>query len=187
MEKTLKEINRLFSIYGQETYGEENCNKFEHATQSGTLAIEQGLDREIALAAFLHDIGHFIAQDQNDIEFTKYGLPSHDDLGADFLKENGFSERLVLLVREHVQVKRYLAATVDGYQNTLSYASQQTLIQQNGPMSKIELNNYKKKPYLNDIIKLRELDDSGKKPDMVVKPLSYWLDEIKYHLNKNSV
>lgn len=179
----IQRISQLYAEYGAQSY-EEKCTQLQHAEQCGTLALEWGLDQEVALAAFLHDIGHFIAQDNSLPGTTSYGYAAHDQLGADFLAHCGFSDRLVLLIREHVAVKRYLAATKADYLAQLSYASTVTLQQQGGPMNAAEVELYAQKPNLKDIILLRTIDDSGKLPEMACKPLSYWLALAKTELTK---
>jgi 2-amino-1-hydroxyethylphosphonate dioxygenase (glycine-forming) len=179
----LQRIAQLYAEYGGQSY-EEKCTQLQHAEQCGTLALEWGLDQEVALAAFLHDIGHFIAQDTSLPGTTSYGYAAHDQLGADFLAHCGFSDRLVLLIREHVAVKRYLAATKADYLAQLSHASTVTLQQQGGPMNAAEVELYAQKPNLKDIILLRTIDDSGKLPEMACKPLSYWLELAKTELTK---
>lgn len=173
-EQAVALIEQLYLHYGQQTY-EEKCTQLQHAEQCATLALEQGLGQECAVAAFLHDIGHLIADNLQLPEFNDYGLPNHDELGADYLARWGFSERIVMMIREHVQVKRYLSAIQPGYLTRLSHASLTTLSQQGGPMSAPECEQYGEQPFLADIIQLRNIDDSGKLPEMQCKPLSYWL------------
>jgi len=182
MNNVIEEIALLYLDYGSQSY-EEKCTQLQHAQQCGTLAIEQGFDDELVLAAFLHDIGHFVAQRDKTPGFTDYGHPMHDDIGAEFLAKNGFSERIVMLVKEHVRVKRYLAAIQPGYLEHLSHASTVTLSQQGGAMMDKEVENYRKMPFLDDIITLRGLDDSGKLPQMDCKVLDYWLNQIAENLN----
>ncbi|MBU0913129.1 MAG: HD domain-containing protein [Gammaproteobacteria bacterium] len=183
INQAVQKISQLYAEYGEQSY-EEKCTQLQHAQQCGTLALEWGLDQEVALAAFLHDIGHFIAQENSLPGTTSYGYAAHDQLGADFLQLCGFSSRLVLLIREHVAVKRYLAATKAGYLAQLSHASTVTLQQQGGPMNPEEAELYAKKTNLKEIILLRTIDDSGKLPEMACKPLSYWLELAKAELTK---
>jgi uncharacterized domain HDIG len=168
------QIESMFTAYGHESYG-ENCTQLQHAQQCGTLALQRGLGEELALAAFLHDIGHFIARRRAIDEVDAYGYARHNELGADFLQAHGFSDRIVEVVREHVRAKRYLCAVSQGYIEKLSDASRVTLEQQGGPMSPAEAASYRRHPNLADIIQLRQLDDTGKLPDMPCPPLSFWL------------
>lgn len=174
-------IESMFTTYGHESYG-ENCTQLQHAQQCGTLALERGLGEEIALAAFLHDIGHFIARDRAMEGVDAYGYSRHSELGADFLEEHGFSARIVEVIREHVRAKRYLCAVSTGYAEKLSHASQITLAQQGGPMTAAEAEAYRLRPDLADIVQLRQLDDTGKLPDMQCPPIAFWLRLAREHL-----
>lgn len=184
-QQTIETINHLYQTYGSQSY-EENCTQLQHAEQSGTLALEWGCDEEVALAAFLHDIGHFIAQQQEHKDFTAFGCPQHDEIGANFLKQCGFSKRIQVLVGEHVNVKRYLAATQKGYIAQLSAASLATLEMQGGPMTEEEVIQYRETPFLDEIIKLRKLDDCGKRPEMACKGMNYWLASIREHFRDST-
>lgn len=179
--RTVTDIERLFLRHGQDTYG-EHCTQLQHAQQSGTLALEKGLGEEFALAAFLHDIGHFLALDQAVQGVDDYGFIGHSELGADYLARHGFSARIVELVREHVRAKRYLCAVDRTYAQTLSPASTITLAQQGGPMSAAQVGAYECNPHLGDIIQLRLLDDSGKRPAMPCPALPFWLTLVHQHL-----
>lgn len=176
------EIARMFSTYGHEAYGEQ-CTQLQHAQQCGTLALEGGLGPEFALAAFLHDIGHFIARDRALREVDAYGYAKHSDLGADFLARSGFSDRIVQMIREHVQAKRYLCAVSEGYAQKLSHASRVTLAQQGGPMSAAEAEAYGRKSNLADIVQLRRLDDTGKLPERECPGLEFWLSLAREQLD----
>ena len=174
-EQVVNEIHGLFADYGRESYA-ENCTQLMHAEQCGTLALEWGHDEEIALAAFLHDIGHFIAQRNHQQGFDEFGYFKHDDVGEDYLRKHGFGERIARMVGNHVATKRYLSGARQGYVNKLSFASTETLKQQGGPMSAGEQNEFEKNSDLADLITLRELDDAGKQEDLQVRELGFWLE-----------
>ena len=173
-EQVVDEIHGLFADYGSESYAEK-CTQLMHAEQCGTLALEWGHDEEIALAAFLHDIGHFIAQRNHQAGFDEFGYFKHDGVGEAYLRKHGFGERIARMVGNHVAAKRYLSGTRDGYINKLSYASKETLRQQGGPMNAQEQREFEKNTDLADLITLRELDDAGKQEDLQVRELSFWL------------
>lgn len=173
-QQTIQLIEWLYLNFGTKAY-EERCIQLQHAQQCASLAEERGLGDECAVAAFLHDIGHLIADNLQMPEFNQYGIPHHDIVGAQYLQQWGFSERIVMMVKEHVQVKRYLAAVVPGFEQRLSHASKTTLRQQGGAMSASECEQYAKKPYLEDVVSLRNIDDCGKSPHKTCKPLSHWL------------
>jgi putative nucleotidyltransferase with HDIG domain len=78
------------------------------ATRRGPLTL--GADTETVVAALLHDVGQFLpystAQDMisNGISV---GRKSHEAVGAAYLRELGFPEKVCELVGAHVVAKRY--------------------------------------------------------------------------------
>ena len=181
IEQTVSEIAGYFRDFGQGTY-EEACTQQAHGQQCGTFALQQNLDIDMAIAAFLHDIGHFIAEQQEREEFNDFGYAKHSEVGAKYLAEKGFSERIVRLVNFHVQAKRYLAATEDGYIEELSSASIETMKQQGGPMNDTEVAAFEQQPDFEELVTIRRLDELGKLEHMEVKPMSFWLDACRDHL-----
>ena len=77
-------------------------------------------------------------------------------------------------MRHHVAAKRYLCATRPEYLKRLSDASVHSLSLQGGPMSDAEVASFAENPNLKDIIKVRHLDDAGKKPDMTTPGFSHF-------------
>lgn len=60
-EKAQAIVNEVFSLYekyGQADYIGEPVSQLEHMVQAAELAEAEGLDEEVILAAFFHDIGH---------------------------------------------------------------------------------------------------------------------------------
>ncbi len=148
----LHELFALYERYGAEAYGEA-VTQTEHIVQSAQLAEREDYDEEVVLAAFLHDVGHLYASatdasatdasavaesaalpTQADASVGAYGATEHAQLGSDYLRQRGFSDRLTRLIENHVRAKRYLTFTQPGYYDELSEASRQTLRLQGGPM-----------------------------------------------------
>lgn len=157
------EILDLMTRSGGEQYFGEAVSKLEHAEQCAWQAREAGADEELVLAALLHDIGHLIESElaQRD---PRVGVINHDDLGAAWLLERGFSRRFARLVGGHVDAKRYLTSTNPAYLQRLSPASQDTLRLQGGPMSAQEADAFSTDPDLRDILRLRMWDEMAKDP-----------------------
>ena len=170
----MDEIFELYEQYGSADYIGETLTQTEHMIQTAMLAEEYTQSVEIVLAALFHDIGHLLG-----IKYAKegkmgpWGVKSHEGLGATYLKEKGFSERMVSLVRNHVNAKRYLTYKNPDYMATLSEASQKTLKYQGGPMSPQEASEFEQDPDFELILKLREWDDSAKK-NISIKSLDYY-------------
>ncbi|HWW40907.1 HD domain-containing protein [Pedobacter sp.] len=161
---SVEEIFGLYEKYGNEDYG-ENVTQLMHMTQCANHAINEGASDEMVLAAFLHDIGHFL---ENETSMGGYGRQDHDRLGGEYLLSRGFSERMVKLVSSHVRVKRYLTFKDKTYYDELSEASRITLGFQGGPMNAEEAIAFEVDPDKDDCIKIRFWDDLGKEEHIPV-------------------
>ena len=142
----------------------------------------EGEDEELILGAFLHDIGHLLKHVEQTEEMGSYGLVNHEGLGAKFLQEKGFSNRICAMVENHVNAKRYLVATDDTYQAKLSAASLETLQWQGGPMHQSEIIIFEQHPFFDDIIKVRLWDEKAKDPNAALVPLQHFKKLITEYL-----
>lgn len=174
MKNSVKLILNIYKKHGAFAYGED-CSVLSHSFQAGVLAEEQRLDDELILAAFLHDIGHLCLLESNDEikNMDGFGLQNHDELGANFLKENGFSQRIITTVKNHVNAKRYLCCVDEKYVLQLSEASQQTMVFQGGRMSIEEARTFEQSPFFEDSILIRKLDEAAKGIDFKIIP-AHW-------------
>src|ERR1700749_2871952 len=134
-QRITDEIMKLYESHGGAEYAGEKVSQLEHMAQAAQLAEEQGYDEEVVLAAFLHDIGHISEAAKGDNEMDGFGIRDHEELGAEFLREKGFSKKIVRLVESHVEAKRYLTIKDPSYYAQLSDASKKTLEYQGGPMT----------------------------------------------------
>jgi len=173
---SLVKVNKVFSLYekyGNEDYIGEPVSQLEHMSQAAALAQTEGYDEEVILAAFFHDIGHLCATDGEVESMDGMGNVDHEKLGADYLLNLGFSERLASLVKSHVVAKRYLTYKYPEYYNKLSQASKTTLEFQGGVMSVDEATDFETNPDAELIIKLRLWDDAAKEMNIPVNNISY--------------
>jgi putative nucleotidyltransferase with HDIG domain len=173
-----QQIDTLFGLYekyGHQEYG-EGVTQLMHMVQAAKLARAEGYDEEVILAAFFHDIGHFLEEGE---EMGIYGKHDHDRMGGDYLVAMGFSEKMGKLVASHVAAKRYLTFKIPGYYEELSDASKKTLEYQGGPMEAAEATIFENDPLFNLYLKVRYWDDLGKETDMVVDPKEVaWLKKM---------
>lgn len=163
MNQIASYIVELYREKGEEYYG-EGMTVNSHSIQCFLLAIEDQLDSELVLAAFLHDIGHLhTGTSPNESETPNtYGIIEHDTLGAQFLQSIGFSDRISNVVGNHVASKRYLCGINEDYRLSLSEASAKTLSLQGGSMAESEIAEFEKKQFFNDSITIRLIDDRAK-------------------------
>ncbi len=175
MEKTISEkVEEIFDLYqkfGDEDYIGEPVSQLEHMSQSAQLAIADGFDNEVVLAAFFHDIGHLCEEKNSSNEMGGFGIKSHEKIGADFIREKGFPERMAKLIENHVQAKRYLTLKDAAYLNNLSEASKKTLKYQGGVMTSEEAADFENDALFETSIKMRHWDEQAKETNFPIMDL----------------
>ena len=181
-KQTVNEIMDLYEKFGDENYDGEPVSQTSHMIQCAMEAMAGGEDEELVLGSFLHDIGHLLKHVEQTEEMGSFGVVNHEGLGAKYLKEKGFSERICAMVENHVNAKRYLVAVDETYQSKLSEASLQTLQWQGGPMHEHEIILFEQHPFFDDIIKVRLWDEKAKQPGAVLLQLSHFKTLISDHL-----
>ncbi|MEI6948662.1 HDIG domain-containing metalloprotein [Paraflavisolibacter sp. H34] len=170
--KVTAAIMHLFETHGNREQDGVFLSHTAHMIQCAMLALRDGAGPEMVLGAFLHDIGHLLKREPRAGLMGPYSLVDHDELGARYLAERGFSEKICALVELHVQAKRYLVATNADYAKKLSEASWQTLQWQGGPMTAAELQEFRQHPYFKEAIKVRYWDEEARDGQARLLPLS---------------
>jgi phosphonate degradation associated HDIG domain protein len=181
-------VEQVFQVYaekGQDDYIGEAISQIEHACQSAQMAVEEGYDDEVILAAFLHDIGHLCAKKDPRNDMDGYGMVKHEKVGANFLRRRGFSERVAQLVENHVQAKRYLTFKNPDYYDKLSEASKNTLEFQGGKMSATEATAFEKDPLFETSLKMREWDERAKEVGVPLPDLTALKERALRHVRSN--
>ena len=171
----MEHIIKLYKDYGGAGYIGEDVTQYQHAMQCYLLAedfLKENVASfdfrnvspyEIKLGAFLHDIGHLMEFNNDNVEkMGNLGVMNHELEGAKYLKELGFSENICSLVSNHINTKRYLITKDRNYYNNLSLASKKTFEYQGGKMSNIEIDNFEKDSLLFWHLNLRNWDDKSK-------------------------
>jgi len=176
------QILELLETAGRSAYFGEPVTQLEHALQCAQLARDAGSDEEMIIAALLHDIGHLL--EDEGLRDDAVGVIDHDAVGARYLRERGFSDRVAQLVSGHVAAKRYLTLTNPSYFARLSPASVATLQLQGGPMTAGEAAVFGRDPLFEQKLRLRSWDETGKLAGWAVTPLSSYRDLLVAHLNR---
>ncbi|MCW3111591.1 MAG: hypothetical protein JWQ09_6097 [Segetibacter sp.] len=181
-ELVAEEIIQLFKQHGDEDYDGEPVSQTSHMIQAAILAGKEDADEELILGAFLHDIGHLLKHNQQTEAMGNFGVVNHEGIGAVYLRNHGFSERVCSVVDMHVQAKRYLVATDKTYQAKLSPASIETLKWQGGPMTTEEAAAFEHHPFFKEIIKVRLWDEAAKDTTVTLLPLNVFKKLITEYL-----
>ena len=132
----------------------------EHMIQTAMLAEKNNCSSSLICSSLLHDYGHFILENPDDL-VNKEKDGKHEDVGYKFLKKY-FVKDVVEPIKYHVKAKRYLARDKKYYQ-ILSKSSKISLKLQGGIMDEKEANEFKNNEFFENSIKLRKFDEGAKK------------------------
>lgn len=168
VDNVIEEVFSLYTKYGDADYIGEPVSQMEHMSQAAVLAIKEGSDDEVILAAFFHDIGHICVMMNEENNMGGFGVKSHEKIGADYLRGIGFPEKVAKLVENHVQAKRYLTYKYSEYYNGLSEASKKTLEYQGGKMNNEEATAFQNDPLFDISILMRKWDELAKDENVPV-------------------
>ena len=157
----------------------EKVTMTEHMIQTAMLAEENHSTESLICACLLHDYGHFVIEDPNQL-VSKLVDGKHEDIGFNFLK-NYFKPEVVEPIKLHVQAKRYLCRK-KSYWNALSNASKVSLKLQGDVMNDNEAKKFVSLKFHNSAILLRKYDDEGKIPNAKMKKIEEYRDLISSQL-----
>jgi phosphonate degradation associated HDIG domain protein len=175
IDQIIDTVFSLYERYGKADYIGEPVSQIEHMSQAAALGKNEGYDEEVILAAFFHDIGHLFVNIADEETMDGFGRMEHERIGADFLLDLGFSERIAKLVQSHVKAKRYLTFKDPEYYEQLSQASKATLVFQGGVMDEEEAHLFEQDEERDLMIKFRNWDELAKEVDIPVNNI----DELK--------
>ena len=174
---SIEDCVRLLNERGHSEYGGESVTQLEHALQCAMLAEDAGGSSALISAALLHDVGHLLHALPDDA--PDRGIDdAHEELGYRYLRSI-FGDDVTEPVRLHVPAKRYMCATIDGYQQQLSPPSVQSLKLQGGPMSEDEVRVFEQNAFVDDAVRLRQWDDAAKIPDLPTPPLEHYVQHLR--------
>jgi len=157
----------------------EKVTMAEHMIQTAMLAEENQSPTSLICACLLHDYGHFIIEDPDQL-VSKSVDGKHEDIGFNFLK-NYFKPEVVEPIKLHVQAKRYLCRN-KSYWSTLSEASKVSLKLQGGVMNDSEAKKFISFKFHDKAILLRKYDEEGKIPNTKIKKIEEYRNLINSQL-----
>ena len=160
----------LLEAGAEVTYG-ERVTMLEHALQTAAVALAEGGDDDLVLAALLHDLGHVLG------DAGAWGLPTHAEVGARALQPL-LAPAVVEPIRLHVDAKRWLVATDETYEAQLSEASVASLAEQGGPFDDAEAAAFDAVPGAARGVALRRWDDDGKVVGLAIPDLESHRERI---------
>src|SRR5262249_47956307 len=157
---------------GHGSYFGEPVSQLEHALQCAHLAEQENAAPELVAAALLHDVGHLLHEEKEDIA-DRGGDTEHEHLGQEWLSAH-FGPEVTHPIALHVAAKRYLCAIDAAYFAKLSPASVQSLNLQGGPMTEPEVQDFEANEFADEAVRLRRWDDLAKEKDLSVPGLLHY-------------
>jgi phosphonate degradation associated HDIG domain protein len=171
------EILDLFATRGSAAYHGEAVSQEEHALQAADLAVREGAPDALIVAALLHDVGHLL--DGQDEDLAEQGLDGrHEEAGCAYLAGH-FGPEVTEPIRLHVAAKRYLCAVDPSYLSGLSPASRLSLKVQGGPMTPAEVAEFEGNAFFRDAVRLRHWDEAAKVPGLAVPGPSHYRGRLQ--------
>ena len=134
--KNIDEIIDLFQQRGDVAYHGEAVSQTEHALQAAALAERHRAPATLVVAALLHDIGHLL--DGQDEDLAVNGIDGQHEAAGHAWLSKYFGPDVTEPIRLHVAAKRYLCGKNEAYLQGLSPASQLSLELQGGPMTPLK-------------------------------------------------
>ena len=164
-------IDQIISSYSnnKSLYIGEEVTITEHMIQTAMLAEKTNCSSSLICSSLLHDYGHFILENPDDL-INKKKDGKHEDIGYEFLKKY-FVKDVVKPIKYHVKAKRYLVRNKKYYQ-ILSEASKVSLKLQGGIMNDKEAKEFESNEFFESSIKLRKFDEEAKKVGLKIKSIN---------------
>ena len=174
-------INKIISNFknNNSLYIGENVTIAEHMIQSAMMAEKSKSKDNLVCACLLHDYGHFILDNPDELVRKKQD-GKHEDIGYEYLKKF-FKKEIVEPIKHHVIAKRYLARDKK-YFGRLSEASVVSLKLQGGILSSKEAKLFEKQEFFKEAIMLRKFDEAAKKVGVKIKDIIQYKDLLKTSL-----
>ena len=155
-------------INSKSLYIGEKVTMSQHMIQTAMLAEKAKCDDDLVCSCLLHDYGHFILEDPD--ELVKLSVDGqHENIGYEYLK-SFFKKEIVEPIKYHVLAKRYLAREKN-YFDLLSEASKTSLKIQGGALNHDESIKFEAQEYFKSSILLRKFDEAAKETDVKMKSI----------------
>src|ERR1017187_4216813 len=169
-------LMELFARRGAAAYHGEGVSQAEHALQAADLAERAGAPDRLIVAALLHDVGHLL--DGQDEDLAHRGVDGrHEEAGCAWLARH-FGPDVTEPLPATVPAKRYLCTVNPSSLEGLSPASRKSLSLQGGTMSDLERAEFVNNPAHGEAVMLRHYDDTAKVPGLDVPGLEHYRDRI---------
>jgi phosphonate degradation associated HDIG domain protein len=177
MALSISDICILFARKGGRAYEGEPVTQIEHALQTAARAEAEGATPALVSAALLHDLGHML-NDQGETPTLRGVDDLHQYAALPFLRAL-FPDDVLTPIQLHVDAKRYLCATREGYYEALSTDSKRSLALQGGIFAPAQATAFIAQPFAQDAVRVRLWDDLAKVEGAATPPLAHFVAALE--------
>ncbi|KAJ2752941.1 hypothetical protein GGI19_003479 [Coemansia pectinata] len=166
-EQRVITVFKLLENGSKKQHIDGKMTQLDQALHVAQLAKKDGVDPETVLAALFQDIGHVCPPpegstetvDEDEDASSAFDYRMH---GANYLRSLGFPKKMCELVESDVMGRRYMAAIIPMYEESLSSTSKESLKLQGGSLSSTEAREFEKDPLFKEKVKLVQWNDAAK-------------------------
>ena len=188
--RSTERILSLFQNHGASEYIGESMTIESHSLQAAAVAADAGENEEGQLAAMLHDVGHLLGLEAGGAPpppgMDGCGTVDHENVGAEFLRDLGFSESISFVAQNHVTAKRYLCTRDSEYERGLTEASRTTLMHQGGLLTEEECVVFESHPDFDLALRMRNYDEAAKDPSRLNPSVDKFVDMMERNIAKGA-
>jgi predicted HD phosphohydrolase len=172
------DVVALYGTAGHRAYG-ERISIMSHSLQCAELARADGAGDTLIAAALLHDVGHLIADEQEDVGFRPDSDDDHHEAVGARVLAPVFGPAVARPVALHVQAKRWRCTVEPSSLGELSELSTASLRAQGGLLDDEERRRFEAHPGFAEAVSLRGWDDRAKVVDLRVPPLGAYVELLE--------
>ena len=188
MSRSTERVLSLFERHGSSEYIGEPMTIASHSLQAAARAADAGENEEGQIAALLHDVGHLLGLEAGGAPpppgMDGCGTIDHEGVGAEFLRDLGFSETVSFVCKTHVLAKRYLCTRDPEYERALTDASRTTLHHQGGLLTEEECVAFERHPDFDFALRMRTYDEAAKDPTRINPEVNSFVEALERNIGK---
>ncbi|KAJ2030857.1 hypothetical protein H4S04_003137 [Coemansia sp. S16] len=182
-EQRVSKVFEILQTGNRKEHVSGKVTQLDHALRVAQLAMNDDADEETVLAGLTIDIGHLVSPSMVNADGVYYftyqlidqagnrSAIDHGRLGADYLRQLGFSSKTCELVESDVMTRRYLSTV-----NPQNFVPPLTgpvghITYQPSSLSPIEMRDFEKDPLFKQKVQIRKWSDTAANTTEVKPPV----------------
>ncbi|KAJ2017497.1 hypothetical protein GGI13_001439 [Coemansia sp. RSA 455] len=182
-EQRVSKVFEILKTGNKKEHVSGKMTQLDHALRVAQLAMNGDADEETVLAGLTIDIGHLITPSMVNADGDYYiyyqvtdqagnrSAIDHGRLGADYLRQTGFSNKTSELVESNIMAKRYLLSTGFNFQIGPNDGNIVLASMKLGLLSPTEKHDFEKDPLFKQKVQLAKWNDAAVNTTEVKPPV----------------